>query len=544
MMKLIRYFLFLFPLSALALVPVEGLLMGDAQEDIQADPLQGLFQDIYDKSQKGENSKLKLYLAAYSSGENLVESCSYLNQSTYASSFQESEARRTVAATLQYLGLDLSIKAIGAYAKKMEMPEEEFKTLSKNLVQNYCSKNMTVFSLRNIENALGHYYGNPEMELIPSVESSPFSTKTVRATSEKGLARSREFDLVLKNFRAFCSWGGEVEDYRMLTPYLNNRYIMSYVIKNLMGVKDRVDEKSLKVSSVPNESTVQVVCNDLICRKGTLTAFRTKFPQSVGSTGIFTDLSKLYCHHFRFQDPPKSSVPQVRAWLKEQELEDPVFETSQMIALLTGVPDFMQGLESYSELPLLARSSVEERWTLWAKKVLDRFSKDLLYEESLKIKVEPRRDRIALRLKGFLINLQVSLGEMDRLMVEKDKLSLGFEMKISKNYLRYMRSKWSDLEKAVDMEGKKAFKEEVAAYLDIQLKEKEKLLSQKVWNASFAKLMTEELLQQVLLYNGPLFDSYKDEVLTVPVRFSYGVFALGYLKYKADVAAGRLKLNL
>jgi hypothetical protein len=530
MMKLIRYFLFLFPLSALALVPVEGLLMGDAQEDIQADPLQGLFQDIYDKSQKGENSKLKLYLAAYSSGENLVESCSYLNQSTYASSFQESEARRTVAATLQYLGLDLSIKAIGAYAKKMEMPEEEFKTLSKNLVQNYCSKNMTVFSLRNIENALGHYYGNPEMELIPSVESSPFSTKTVRATSEKGLARSREFDLVLKNFRAFCSWGGEVEDYRMLTPYLNNRYIMSYVIKNLMGVKDRVDEKSLKVSSVPNESTVQVVCNDLICRKGTLTAFRTKFPQSVGSTGIFTDLSKLYCHHFRFQDPPKSSVPQVRAWLKEQELEDPVFETSQMIALLTGVPDFMQGLESYSELPLLARSSVEERWTLWAKKVLDRFSKDLLYEESLKIKVEPRRDRIALRLKGFLINLQVSLGEMDRLMVEKDKLSLGFEMKISKNYLRYMRSKWSDLEKAVDMEGKKAFKEEVAAYLDIQLKEKEKLLSQKVWNASFAKLMTEELLQQVLLYNGPLFDSYKDEVLTVPVRFSYGVFALGYLK--------------
>src|SRR5690606_5643996 len=123
------------------------------------------------------------------------------------------------AATLQYIGLDTSIKAIGAYARKLDISNEEFSRLSKNLVKNYCSQNITIFSLKSIEKSLDHYYQNPEATIIPSLVSSPFATEAIKTSSEKMSARSKEFDLVVKNFRAFCSWGGQDEDYRMLTDY-------------------------------------------------------------------------------------------------------------------------------------------------------------------------------------------------------------------------------------------------------------------------------------------------------------------------------------
>jgi hypothetical protein len=84
----------------------------------------------------------------------------------------------------------------------------------------------------------------------------------------------------------------------------------------------------------------------------------------------------------------------------------------------------------------------------------------------------------------------------------------------------------------------------MARFVEAQVKDKEKLFSQKMWNQDFSRLIAEELLAQALAYKGALFDSYQEEVLTVPVNFSYGIFALGYIRYRADINAGRLKLNL
>ena len=544
MIKYLSYLPILVSFSAWAIVPVEGIIMGKAQEELQTDPLLKIFSDIYDKSKEGENKKLKLYQAAYESGDTLGESCSYLEAPVYSTPWQEKQARRSIAATLQYIGIDTSIKAIGAYAHKMEVGEEQFKQLTTNLVKNYCSKNISIFSLRNIEKSLEHYYKNPQMEIIPSVSTSPFATEKVKDLTEKNSARSREFDQVIRNFRAFCSWGGEVEDYRMLTPYLNNRFIMAFVIKNMAGLQEVIDDKEKKVVVSSSESTVQVNCTDLICRKVDLKTFRARFPLSSGSTGILTDLQKNYCYHFRFQDPSNVINKESRAWNKAYELEDPIFETSQFISLMTGVPDFMNGIDVYRDIPLLVRSSIDERWTQWANRVLNTFSKDLLFEESLKVKVVPRHDAAELATGGFLIKFDVTLGELDRVLEDHDKLALSFDLKLSKNYLRQLRVKWNHLQKEVDLEGQQNFREETARYINLQLKDKSKLFSQKMWNDEFSKLVADELLQQTLKYRDSFFQSYQEEVLKIPVKFSYGLFAISYLRYRADVAAGRLKLNL
>jgi hypothetical protein len=46
---------------AQALIPVEGILMGEAVSEYQQDPLYYIFNDIYDKSKEAENRKMKLY---------------------------------------------------------------------------------------------------------------------------------------------------------------------------------------------------------------------------------------------------------------------------------------------------------------------------------------------------------------------------------------------------------------------------------------------------------------------------------------------------
>ncbi|MBA2404167.1 MAG: hypothetical protein H0V66_05300 [Bdellovibrionales bacterium] len=541
---LVGYLLFLSS-TVFALVPVEGILLGEAVNEYQQDPLNFIFSDIYDKSIAGENTKLRLYQSTIESGKFLKESCQLFVPPTYASSWMEKQAKRSMVSTIQYIGLDTSIKAIGVYAKKMELSEEAFQKLSSNLVKNYCSKNITVFSIKRLEQALNHYYKNPQANIMPTVEGSPFMTSIYKTKTESIQGRSNEFDQAISNFKAFCSWGGDVVDYRLMVPYLNNSFIMAFMIKNMTGVQDKYDDVSQKVSQVPSSDTVQVGCTDLICRKVNLEQFKQNFPRSVGSTGLYTDLAKLYCHHFKVQDySGANSIPLVREWIKKMELEDPIFETSFFISLMTGVPDAIFGVESYSELPLVAKSSIDERWKNWANETLKSFSKDMLFEESLKIKAQPRRDRVALRTQGFLLDFSVTLGEMDRIVDDNDKLALTFDIKLSKNYIRHMRAKWIDLTNNVDEEGRIKFRDEMSKFISFQLKEKEKYFRQKMWNEDFSRLIVQELVEQVLAYRGPMFDSYQEEMFKIPVRFSYGVFALGYLRYRADVKAGRLKLNL
>jgi hypothetical protein len=532
------------PQLASALVPIEGILLGEAQESIQSDPLKMVFRNYYNQGQVSEDRKVKFYYHNYQSGKLLGESCEYFNPIKYQTSWKEKQAQRSMAATLQYVGLDALIKAIGAYANQLEIGETEYKTLVNNLVKNYCSKNVTVFSLRNIEQALFYYYKKPATDIIPEVFKSPYVPDEVKKQVHSKQARSVEFDYAIKGFRSFCSWGVEVDDYRLLSPYLKNPFIMSFVIKNMSGQKDQFDELNQKVMTKSSDQTVRVICEDLICRATNKENFIKKFPLASGSTGLTSDLSKLYCHHFRFQDYSKNkTIPQIKEFIQQSEIEEPVFETNFFISLMTGIPDPVFSAPFYKDLTKVAKSSIQERWDLWASSVLNTLSKELLYEESLKIKLTPRRDLFGLKNEGFRFLLSVTLGEIDRIINNTDEMRISFDLKLSKNYLRSIRTKWDYLSKQIDLDGQSLLKQEIAQYLELQLKQKEKYFLQKIWNQNLATMMAEELLAQVILYPGNLFETYDEKVLSVPVEFNYGIFALSYLRYRADVNADRLKFK-
>jgi hypothetical protein len=532
-------------LSAWALKPIEGVLLGEASEDLQHDPLKLIFSESFDKNLPLENQRVKLFREQYIQGIKLKESCNYYSESKYSSPWKEKQSRKFIASTLQYLGLDLTVKAIGAYAGRNSIDEADFSKLASNLVRNYCSKNLTVFSLKLLEKNLNYYYKNPIEDILPSAENSPFISQKFKKLTSSDKFLNNQFQQVLNNFRAFCSWGGSPDDYRLLVPYLKNPFIMSFVMNHLAGQKYQFDLSQEKFSLKSNPtSTVQVTCNDLICRRDSFEGFKNKFPLSLGSTGLKEDLEKSYCFHFSKIDYETDTIPEVKKWIKELDVENPVFETSAFLSLVNGFPDAIFGVENYVDLAHVSKSSFDERWDKWSLHAIKFFSKDLFFEEPLKIKTLSRRDPVSLRVDGFGINLQVTVGELDRVMDTHDKISSYFHLKLSKNYLRSIRLKWTEASRNIDTEAQKRTMEEIKSYIALQLKEKEKFFKQSFWNEDFERLIAEELLGQAIAYEGLLFQSYEDQMIKIPIKLSYGLFALNYIRYRADINAGRLKFKL
>jgi hypothetical protein len=544
LIKSLWVILLMLPLKLLALTPVEGLIMGEVNPDYQLDPLSTIFKAQYSTATPDEDYKVRVFEQFVKNGNYLDQYCGQLVQSKYANSWDEKQAQRAVAASVQYVGLSLVTQAISSYAVELKMTEDEFKNLADNLVENNCSKNTTVYSLKLIKANLHHLFKTKANHYIPGIQSSPYASVLYKARTNTPVNYKNEMNVAVKNFRAFCSWGNDVADYRMMAPYLKNKYIMAFMIKSMHGLYDTYDFKADKVVTKPYPAATHVSCKNLICRKVDQQTFLREYPRSIGSIKVYKDLQNLYCHHFRYQDYKSDTIPQVKKWIKEAELEDPVLETNYFISLLTAIPDPTFGIDNYSDMQFVARSSFSDRWNAWAENVLGTFSTGLLFEESIKVKSVPQRDRLTLRTKGFGLNFTVTLGEMDRIMNDTDKFKVKFDLKITKNYLRHLVTKWNSLSGQVDNEGQKAFKKDIASYIEHQVTVKEKLFLQKMWNSEFSRLIADELLAQALAYKGPMFDSYQDELLTVPVNFSYGIFAISYLRYRSDVNAGRLKLNL
>jgi len=531
--------------SAWALKPIEGVLLGEAREELQHDPLKLIFSESFDKNVPLENQRVKLFREQYVQGIQLKESCNYYSEPKYSSPWKEKQSRKFITSTLQYLGLDLTVKAIGAYAKKNSLDESDFSKQASNLVRNYCSKNLTVFSLKLLEKNLIYYYKNPVEDILPTAENSPFISQKFKKLTSSEKYLNNQFQQVLNNFRAFCSWGGSTDDYRLLVPYLKNPFIMSFVMNHLAGQKYQFDNSQEKFFLKSNPaSTVQVTCDDFICRRDSFEGFKNKFPFSLGSTGLKEDLAKSYCFHFSKIDYETETIPEVKKWIKELEVENPVFETSAFLSIINGFPDAIFGVENYVDLISVSKSSFDERWDKWSSEAIKVFSKDLFFEEPLKIKTLARRDPVSLRVDGFGINFQLTLGEMDRVMDTNDKISTYFHLKLSKNYLRSIRVKWVEASRNVDNEAQKKTLEDIKSYIALQLKEKEKFFKQSIWNEDFERLIAEELLGQAIAYEGSLFKSFEDQMIKIPIKLSYGLFALNYIRYRADINAGRLKLKL
>jgi hypothetical protein len=322
---------------------------------------------------------------------------------------------------------------------------------------------------------------------------------------------------------------------------------MSWVFRHLEGKTIEWDQKRNEAKLTNDESkTVQVYCPDMICRRVKFSEFQNSFPRIVGSSGTGLDLKRMWCTHFQDQNISTSleQHPQVRLWAKSLDPEQEVLMSSQLVSLITGLSDLIIMAKNYKDLKKDLRLSIDERWNQWALNNLEYFSKDNLYEEYLQLKVKPLRNLTEMRLNLFSLDFDVTMGELDQVFPKVDKIGLSLQLKLSKSWLRWLKREWLVVNQKPSPQLREDFVKDVAKFLKIQLDQMQKYFPTPLFGEGLEELLARELIGQVEVYQGPFFNQSDDKVLSVPVRFHYGMFALSYMRYKALLKSKSQALDL
>jgi len=534
-MKYVICFLVLIT-EAYALVPIEGLIFGNVSNINQYDPFEGMlnFNKTYQQSDRAEYIKLKLYQGILKEGESLVNSCEFSERLNYSSEWTKLSAAKSVASTLQYIGLGLTVKAIGAYSKKIQMSDEEYDSLVNNLISNTCSQNLSVYSLKLLKDNLLSERGEDKGFFLPSIsQSSYFSNNMKNGQSELSTIK-KEFNQTLKNFRAFCSWNSDPLNFRLLVPYLKNPFIMTIIRNQLDGVRLNINPKTLEVEKIASNSTSMVACENTVCRKRSKEAFMKLYPLRLGSEKIKDDLDGLYCEFFSRLRLKKTGVTVVDKWIDNQNFIDSKLGPLNFIALYTGVPEVINMSDNLSDIKLHFKNEIKEKWDHWANKKVNQLYFDQMYEEPLEIELISQVETENIRNGDFNIKIDIGLSEIDRVLQGVDKLKANINLEYPAKYLAYLNQ---EIAYAYNNSQYKKVKEIEARFTDYTkelLNKKKKYFFKAQWSDELSLRISNEILLQINKYQGGRLSKLSKGFVNIPIEFSYGLFALQYLHKKHE----------
>lgn len=505
-MKYIFFSLYFLSFKALSLVALEGSILGPVDHSIQYDPFKTILEkvEIEPHSLRFKNLKDGFYFK---------NKCESIGASRYSSEATKSSAIITFAANLQYYGLDLVVKNIAKYAQVLHVEKNDYESLVHNLVQNYCSKNISVYSLKLIEKNLFYYFNNENKTALPSLSEKQFS-KELSVFSDSKDTRTREFYFALENFKSLCSWGGE-ENLRLLPPYLSNPFIASTIIKKLSDSKD----------------SLKVLCKNEICRNESSDKFFSNFPHALGASDLKSELESLYCQELSHLSYKPQDNEVITSWIKEKSLEEPILEGSFFYSLISQTSDLMFLTNNFKELRAFLLKPTMEKGATWAKNLSSKQFFEMYYEEPMVLKLS-NLSQEKIDEGNFSFDFNYSLGEFDKNLPTKDALKFSMNIDVPLNYLRYFKTELH-LRKNKSMHSEyEDLKKELASFFDLKLEEKKAYFLNPLIVEGMGGLMAEELLRQLENYVGLKLAKISNENIRLPLNFSIGIFALQYQYYK------------
>ncbi len=527
--------------KAHALIPIESIILGNFSEDYKnelSDPLDYIFKlDTKEDEEKLSDYReyLSLYRGFYEEGIGLDNRCKERPSALYGKPYEKDRVTRSVIANLQYIGLDLMTRAIPEYAKYFEFTEQDYSNLVEKMVGNWCSQNLTIISLKTLKDNFKAKYEKGDSFKLPTIGKNPLFPEKLSKFVPEDKAREREFKQTLELFKAFCSWGGDINDTRLLVPLLRNPQIMSFVIRQMAGIKLSWNQIDQGFTYTDDDKTVRVHCKNLICRRLSPAKFKSEVPRTVGSKGFHDDFQRIYCENLRDIDYVlNNQVPKIKRVIKNMTFDDQNLMVSQMIALLTGVPDFLVRSEKYTDGQDWMRASVDRIWDNWAEKQSQKFGKDLLFEESLTLELVDTPLYFNRYRKNFSVVFDVNLGEFDRINQMVGKISTKFDVKISKGFLNWMRKQLlNDDDNFMEVKEKahQRFKKIVADFVE----EARFKFTIPPWKGDLEELIVREVSSQLLRIRGNLYDVDDRGMVNIPIVFNYGPFALKYIRYQHKV---------
>lgn len=541
----IIFLTFTLSLQVSALVPLESILLGDFEEKYSkesADPFDYLFlKNIELPGKMSEKRSLTIFRGYYQEAVNLQKSCSADYQLSYPTPWQEAQVKRSLFATLQYIGLDISIRAIPQYAKYFEFSRDEYSNLVDNLVGNYCSRNLSLISLKQLRRNFLSKYDNENSFTLPSISQNSLFPETVSKLATQDDTREREFVKTIDLFKIFCSWGGDIDNLRLLVPLLKNPVIYSTLIRQVMNEKLEWKEKSRGVYKLKNQKTTQVLCEGLICRKSNPVEFKKKFPTSVGHKSFEDDLSRLYCKEVRdYRYQIARQAPKIAKMIKQMSFDEENLLISQFIALQTGIPAFFVRSNDFSKGKEFLRGSVDKTWDDWAMEQIDRFKGEVYFEEPLTVELVDRSLYFKNYLPEFKVVFDVNLGELDRTNQIAGKLSTKFNIRFSRKFLRWARNIWTNLDPR-DVRSRDELFHKMKIRIEPIVEKIKSKFPYPPWDGALDVIIRNEVLEQITKYRGKYFEEDNSGMLDVPVLINFAPYALKYLRYEYNVEQNHKK---
>ncbi len=545
MNKGIILFLILLPIQLMAMIPLESLLLGDFSQQYtqeENDPINYVFQQSQSLLGKRDHLRaLGIFRGYYEEGDNYNRACKETTAIRYPSYYDKETAKRVVMTSLQYVGLDLAMRSMGTLARQLNWEKKEFQNLADSLVGGYCSQNITLMSVRQIKKYLVAQYDSKNIFRLPQIKENPLFPAQLPLRLEEDEVYSRQFNYSIELFKSFCSWGNQVDNPRMLTPFLRNPIIMSFLSRVVFGHQMAYDLNTKRPYRVDAKKGLYFDCNGLICRQTKKVVFINKFPRSFGSRSIEDDFNRLYCHEFRniwfnLKDPSNK----IKKWVDNLSLDHQNFLVSHMLSLATGVPDFFSWGETFEDGKETFMMAIKEHWNNWSLAEMARTNENFFYEESLTLKLLsldyfPKRDKSQMSL-----HFDVNLGEFDQMVDLRGKITLNWNLTLKKRLLAWTFSQFknmSQMEEAERTSLRRRIKQRWLAVVDPKVEQAQKVFEIPPWKLGMSSFLVKELLLQVESF-GQSFDLAGAGDYQVPIYFHYAPFALKYLNYIHKVQNG------
>ena len=470
-----------------------------------------------------EQELLMHYLAYQQEGENLLNRCESYPWPEFANTRRRELVARTIMSAYQSLGLAITIPAILEYSKALGHSPPQRKQLAKNLVQQYCSPNISIISHAKLLKYFTPQGQKSSSFLLPQLNwARHFPPETLQGVRKRSEVLAQELRQTIALFRSFCSWGGEALRPRLLSFLFQDPGFSALVIRRLAGLEIKYHATQKARYLGPSQDTIKINCQGAICRHTDRESFTQQFLRLLGGTAPMAQMESFYCHHLRYLKPRiHSRHPTIQSWAKQTSEEDRLLMASQLSALITGVPELLLRVQHYKDFANFMRPLYRQSWDAWARRALGPLAQQLLYEESLAlVKLHlPRHQR-----KPFGVKFQVALGEFDQALGGGSNLKAHYSIQISQKILGWVRANGE------------AQREKALRILQQQIEDQVAVMSRRFiiapWEGNIAGIIAQEIFIQLAQYKGNLSLHPGKTQIKIPIHFEYGPFALKYLHFK------------
>ena len=342
--------------------------------------------------------------------EKFINSCKTRSLPRFYSFDQRRIGELNFIATIQHAVLNSLVENIIYLAKKNELDQKDFKILSENLVNNFCSENLTIISKKELKNNFNYIFKNMvinESENVLGVHNNQL-TKLINIKSYY----ENQLNASMMAFRSFCSWGGTEKDLGLLNPFLTSPHLIYYVFEQLKNGQKNYEP---------------INCKNYICRKNNKLNEEEKYR-------FIADSYDLFCTYFKdISNYPETKNVSLKKWNETMAIDDYKLQVMQVLSSLQKTSNILALADGKNNLQIL-ESNIDDYFLDWAKAKTASLIDQLKFEETISLSLRNRDQKKGTRQLNFDINY----GEYDFIQGELGKLKTFVNLKFKKSLIQHL----------------------------------------------------------------------------------------------------------